>query len=225
MSRQVFSVIAGLLAAAAFALSPGTAAAQHHGGGGHGGGGHGGGGWHGGTAWHGGGWHDGGWHGGYYGHRGWGVGIGVSYPWYGYGGYWPGSYGYSYSPYYYSNNVYYDTSPYAADASYYYGATPAYSGVTSPGYAYGTTAPSAPTQDNTARVRVVVPDNARVWFNESATNQSGRVREFESPPLQPGRDYTYEVKAQWRDPDGNVVTRTRHVDVTANDSTTVDFTR
>jgi uncharacterized protein (TIGR03000 family) len=214
MYRQCLSVVAGLLAAAAFALSPGTATAQHHGGGhsggGHSGGGHSGGGWHGG----GGGWHGG----GHNGWGGWGVAIGLGYPyggwgWGGYGGY----YGYGYSPYYY------DSYPYYADTGDYYYSTPAYGDMTAPNYSYG--AASQPAADNEARLRVIVPPNARVWFDDKATSQTGPVRFFESPVLTPGRDYTYDVKAQWRDENGKDVTQTRHVDVRANSRVNVDFTR
>src|SRR5689334_2571038 len=56
MYKRSLAGVAGLLAAAAFALLPGTAAAQHRGGGGHATAGHGGGGsWHGSAGtWHGG---------------------------------------------------------------------------------------------------------------------------------------------------------------------------
>jgi uncharacterized protein (TIGR03000 family) len=216
MYKQCLSVVAGLLAVAAFALSPGTASAQHHGG-------HGGGGWHGGGGGgHGGGW--GGYRGGYYGgrgrDRGWGgvgIGIGLGYPWYGgYGGYgyYPGYYGgYGYSPYYYGgSDVYYDTTP------YYSGAMP----YDTPDYSYGS---RALVQDNAAHVRVVVPSGAKVWFDDRMTQQTGSVREFETPALTPGRDFSYDIKARWRDRDGKDVTLTRHVDVRANANVTVDFTR
>jgi uncharacterized protein (TIGR03000 family) len=51
------------------------------------------------------------------------------------------------------------------------------------------------------------------------------VRLFESPALTPGRDFNYEIKAQWRGADGKAVTRTRTVDVRANAHVNVDFTQ
>jgi uncharacterized protein (TIGR03000 family) len=216
MYRSILSVLAGLLAAAAFALTPGTALAQHHGGG-HPAGGHVGSGWHGGGgSWHGDGHHE---------HDGWGwggvgIGIGLGYPWYGYGGYRSRYYDYGYSPYYYGDTGFYDTTPYYyGSPTYDYNAMPAYGDVGNSGYAYGSTA-----QDNTARVRVIVPPDAKVWFNDRATKQAGGVREFETPALTPGRDFSYDVKAQWRDANGKDVTQTRHVDVRANSGVTVDFT-
>jgi uncharacterized protein (TIGR03000 family) len=129
----------------------------------------------------------------------------------------------TYSPSYFSGGTYPGAYPYAATASYpyYYGA-PAYAPVwSSANYSYGALVRP---RDNKAHIRVAVPADAEVWFGNAATQQSGAVRQFESPPLQPGREYTYEVKAQWKE-NGTEVTRTRHVDVTANGDTSVDFNR
>jgi hypothetical protein len=85
MSKLVKFFAITALIAGALAMTPGPAAAQHHGHGGHGGGGWhgGGGGWHGG----GGGWRGGGWRGGW----GWGPGLyWGGYPYYG-GGYYDDS--------------------------------------------------------------------------------------------------------------------------------------
>jgi uncharacterized protein (TIGR03000 family) len=90
---------------------------------------------------------------------------------------------------------------------------------------YGVSAPPAPVRSNTARIRLIVPAEAQVWFDNHATTQAGPERRFESPALAPGRQYTYAVKAQWRDASGKEVTRTRQVDVGANSEVTVDLTR
>jgi uncharacterized protein (TIGR03000 family) len=109
-----------------------------------------------------------------------------------------------------------------APVSYYYGTIP-YATMPPADYSYG--AYSRPAPDNLARVRVMVPSDAKVWFDGKATRQEGADRRFESPALTPGRAYSYEVKAQWRDRDGKEVTRTRRVDVSANSNLTVDFNR
>jgi uncharacterized protein (TIGR03000 family) len=108
---------------------------------------------------------------------------------------------------------------YAPSYGYYYGRLPI---VTAPraDYSYGAAA-----RDNLARVRVLVPAGAKVWFDGKATEQSGTERRFESPALTPGHAYSYDVKAQWRDKSGKEVTRSRRVDVSANANVTVDFTR
>jgi uncharacterized protein (TIGR03000 family) len=90
---------------------------------------------------------------------------------------------------------------------------------------YGVYAPPAPAPDNVARVRLIVPEGAKVWFGDKETKQAGTERRFESPALTPGRAYTYDVKVQWRGADGKDVTRTRQVDVSANANVTLDFTR
>jgi uncharacterized protein (TIGR03000 family) len=76
---------------------------------------------------------------------------------------------------------------------------------------------------NTAQVRVIVPtSDAKVWFDESPTRQRGRDRLFESPELKPGRQYSYDIKAQWKE-NGRDVSRVMHVGVRANAFVTVDF--
>jgi uncharacterized protein (TIGR03000 family) len=234
MYRYCFSVLAGLLATAAFTLTPSTALAQHRGGRG---GGHAVNTWRGGNNWRGSNWRGGnvGWRGSNWnrgwGNRGWGwggvgIGLGLGYPYYGYGGYYgsysPGFYTYS-TPYYYGDSGVYDTTPYYYDygtPTYDYNSTPAYSDMTNPAYSYGSTAPA---QDNEARIKVMVPQDAKVWFNGHLTKETGTVRDFDSPALAPGKDFTYDVKAQWRDQNGKEVTRTRQVNVRANSNVTVDF--
>jgi uncharacterized protein (TIGR03000 family) len=112
----------------------------------------------------------------------------------------------------------------APQGSYYYG-YPVYSSAPPANYSYGAYAPGSAVRDNTARIRVNVPAGAKLWFDDKPTMQTGAVRYFESPALKPGHEYSYEVKAQWRDADGKEVTRTRQVDVSANADASVDFTR
>src|SRR5581483_8997593 len=91
---------------------------------------------------------------------------------------------------------------------------PAYGDLTSPSFDAGAYAPPAPAVDNVARVHVIVPPDAKVWFNGSPTQNTGSDREFASPPLVPGQDYSYDITAQWTE-GGQEVTQTRHVDVRA----------
>jgi len=203
--RWVTITGAVLVAAAGLLLTPATAPAQH--GGGHGGGGHGGGG-------HGGGGHGGGYYGGGYGRGYYGGGYGRGY----YGrGYYPGYYG-GYYPGYYGNYDYapdYDT--YSAAPDYY--TTPAPDYGNAPDYG---TAPAAPSR-NTARVTIHVPDpNADIWFNGTKTAQKGTERVFESPELEPGRDFTYDVRARWME-DGREVEQDRKIEVHAGDRLTANF--
>jgi uncharacterized protein (TIGR03000 family) len=219
--RSIFFAAATCLAAALF---PVTAEAAH----GHGGGFHGGGGWHGG-GWHGGGWHGGGWRGGWGGDRSgyWG-GLGYrNYGWRGYGwGGWPlySSYAWSYPGYsyglgypYYGVN-YYDYTP------QYYDYAPGVYGSAYYSPAITTVQQSAPTvvQDNSVQITVRVPPDAMVWFDDYQTQQTGATREFQSPPLTLGRDYTYTVHARWME-NGRQVDRSRTIHVPAGAVLNVDM--
>ena len=196
---------------------------QHggHGGGGHGGGGHGGGGQGGGSSQHGGGgsWHGGGWDGGSGWHGGWDGGRG----WYGRGwyGWYPGFYGYRWGyPYYGSGYSYpYD---YSYGSSYPDYAWPYYGDGTNGGYGDDGTRLST-TDQNSAHIRVIVPADARVWFDDAPTQQTGSVRIFDTPTLEPGRSYSYQVRAQWTE-NGREVMQTRVARVHPGDAVTVDFT-
>lgn len=42
-----------------------------------------------------------------------------------------------------------------------------------------------------------VPEEAQIWFEGQPTVQKGDLRLFTSPPLTPGKDYTYTVRISW----------------------------
>jgi uncharacterized protein (TIGR03000 family) len=219
-------------AATAFAavLFPVTADAGHgggsHGGGSHGGGFHGGG-FHGGS-FHGGSFHGGSFHGGFNrgvahfgsGWRGYGFGY---YPWY---GYYPGYRSYAWYPGY----VNYGWDP--GYAMPYDDSMPIYqSGYHTPDDymppAPEDVSPSAPVPvpEKSVELTVRVPPDATVWFDDYRTQQSGATRQFRSPPLTPGRNYTYVIHARWRDGDGQMRDRFRTVHVHAGMSADVDMTQ
>jgi len=102
-------------------------------------------------------------------------------------------------------------------------ATPNYP-VQSPDYntIYPISPPLSAVTDNTARVEVRVPADARLTFDGQATAQTGSDRTFRSPPLEPGQDYVYEVQARW-DAAGRPVDQTRKVTVHAGDHVVVNF--
>lgn len=83
---------------------------------------------------------------------------------------------------------------------------------------------NAPAEDNTARVTVVVPEGAELWFNGAKTNQTGARREFATAPLTPGKDFRYRIKARWIE-DGKPIELTQTIKVRANSTQTVDFTQ
>jgi uncharacterized protein (TIGR03000 family) len=129
----------------------------------------------------------------------------------------------SYSPSYYSGPVAtYGGYPYAARSASYYNGADVSGFMSSANYSYGA---YSTTQQNVARIRLTVPTDAQVWFDNNATKQSGETRHFESPPLAPGHQYVYDIKVRWRDKDGREVTRTRQLNVSANAEVSADFTR
>jgi uncharacterized protein (TIGR03000 family) len=213
-----------LLTGATVLVTPGLG--QARGGGGHGGGGGGGhfGGGHVGVGHVGGGrvggyrgsFHNGGSYGRPYGHYGYGNygGYGYGYyPFYNTYGYdWPSS---TYGGGYYGS--YGDTTPSYPDDSYY--------SVTPPATNYQSiyTAPPAPAESDTnARLTVAAPANAEIWVGHSKTTSTGPVREYQSPPLAPGKHYTYDLKARWTE-NGHEVTQTQTVDVIAGGHVSVAF--
>jgi uncharacterized protein (TIGR03000 family) len=72
-------------------------------------------------------------------------------------------------------------------------------------------------------IRVRVPANAELWFEDSKTSQTGGERDFLSPPLETGRTFTYRVRARWTDADGAMIDRTMKVVVRAGRRSALDF--
>jgi uncharacterized protein (TIGR03000 family) len=79
-----------------------------------------------------------------------------------------------------------------------------------------------PAPGKNAHVTVYVRPDAELWFDKKKAKATGSVREFVTPDLAPGRQYTYEVRAVWRDK-GREVTQTRQAVVTAGADVEVDF--
>jgi uncharacterized protein (TIGR03000 family) len=81
---------------------------------------------------------------------------------------------------------------------------------------------SAVEPDPVAHVTVKVPVDAQVWFADTPTTSKGPLRQFNSPPLTPGSQYTYDVRASWNE-NGQAVTQTQHVEVSAGAHVNVSF--
>jgi uncharacterized protein (TIGR03000 family) len=165
-------------------------------------------GFHGGAGFHGGPGFRGGpcWHGGWCGRGGWGwyPGIGINLNFY------PGCYGPGYYPV---------DGPYVAPVV-----------VPPPGYQASYPPQSPPPggppapAENTARFQVRMPAGENeVWLNGVRTRQTGAQQWYKSPPMTPGEDYSYEVRARWTE-NGQTVERTRTVLIHANDRVTIDLT-
>jgi uncharacterized protein (TIGR03000 family) len=136
---------------------------------------------------------------------------------------WYGAYGWGYDPWYwwlYQDRWQYPSSylSYAAppvDYSSYY------SGPVEPAEAEPDDQATA-TDPNIVLLGVRVPADARVWIEGRLMNQSGPIRLFESPALEPDSDYHYEIQARWTE-GGKQVTRSRQVTVRAGDRIIVNF--
>ncbi len=75
------------------------------------------------------------------------------------------------------------------------------------------------------RLTVAVADPAAdVWVQKVATTQRGVERTFESPPVEAGRRYEYEIVARWTE-GGKDKAETRQVSATPGETVRVDFTR
>jgi uncharacterized protein (TIGR03000 family) len=153
-------------------------------------------------------------YGGYGGYGGYGLlgGLGVLGRGYGYGGY--GGYGGGYGGYGggYGYGGYPTTSYYAPTYNYYDSSN------YQPGYDQQQQPP------NNAQIRVTVPDpQAQVWFDGSATQQTGTERWFYTPPLQAGANNTYRIRASWMQ-GGQQQTQEKVINVNPGQMVNVDFT-
>lgn len=138
-----------------------------------------------------------------------------SQSYYGDRGYYPG-YGYSYAPGYYQTTPNYAVNP----PSYYYAAPSVQTSMTRVDQSYYS-GPQAAQQS--VILTVVVPTaDAQVWFGDTATTQQGTQRLFQSPALEPGKNFSYTIKARWMD-NGQVVDRERKLSVQAGQRVTVNF--
>lgn len=158
-------------------------------------------------------------------------------------------YGVSAYPYYYSSAyyvspsyytypryVYYPTYMYSYPAYSYSYTYPSYSSVTyvptersASYYAPSEIAPASSVSvmtnqdDRQALLRVRVPrEDARVWIENAPMRQGGTDRLFNSPPLDPGKDYSYTVRASWM-ANGQEVVREKEVRIRAGQQSAVNF--
>ena len=79
----------------------------------------------------------------------------------------------------------------------------------------------APGRD-TAVIKAHVPKDAELRFDGVPIKGAGEVRQFQSPPLQPGLRYAYTVEARWKE-GGRQVTQSRRLPVFAGANVDVSF--
>jgi uncharacterized protein (TIGR03000 family) len=116
----------------------------------------------------------------------------------------------SYSPSYYSSSIYPSSSGSYSD-SY---SVSSLTGNSS--YNYGTPSTAESSKKRSAAINLRVPNDAKVWFDQTQTKQTGTLRSFESPPLDAPWEYAYQIRIQWTR-DGKDMTVTRPVALHAGD--------
>lgn len=72
---------------------------------------------------------------------------------------------------------------------------------------------------------VRLPANAKLEIQGRLTTRTGENRRFVSPPLSPGKKYTYTLVATWTGPDGKEVRRVKDVQVFPGRTVEVDLTK
>jgi uncharacterized protein (TIGR03000 family) len=110
---------------------------------------------------------------------------------------------------------YYYASPYA---SYPFTDSGIYHRSTGSGYAYGAMDPNSALID----VKLGAAD-AQVSFDDTPTQQTGDMRQFITPSLEPGKNFSYMIHARWKQGDRDM-DDTRKVTVHAGERVKVDFT-
>jgi uncharacterized protein (TIGR03000 family) len=75
---------------------------------------------------------------------------------------------------------------------------------------------------DTAVITAHVPKDAELRFDGVKVTGTGPVRQFQSPPLQPGLRYAYTVEARWTE-GGRPVTQLRRLPVFAGSNVEVTF--
>jgi len=75
---------------------------------------------------------------------------------------------------------------------------------------------------NVARLKIEVPAEAEVRIEGQPTKQAGTTRWFETPPLQRGEEFVYDIQAQWQE-NGKPVVQKQQVKLQAGDQIVVQF--
>jgi uncharacterized protein (TIGR03000 family) len=90
----------------------------------------------------------------------------------------------------------------------------------------GEAAPATPRSTSNTRVdgllAVNVPDDAKIYVNGQATSSTGASRQYISRDLQPGFNYTYEVRAEVTR-DGRTVEQVKKIDLRAGETANLAF--
>jgi len=94
---------------------------------------------------------------------------------------------------------------------------------TNPGAANATVTPVVPQKPAPAILIVEVPPQATLWIEDQRMSQTGPVRSFQSPPLEPGKTYLYKIRLSWPGPNGQPITTEHEITVQAGQTQRIDF--
>lgn len=86
-----------------------------------------------------------------------------------------------------------------------------------------TAAPAVPQKPAPAILIIEVPPQATLWIEDQRMSQTGPVRSFQSPPLQPGKTYLYKIRLSWPGPNGQPITTEHEITVQAGQTQRIDF--
>jgi uncharacterized protein (TIGR03000 family) len=123
-----------------------------------------------------------------------------------------------------SNGGWRSRSYYAPPSTTYYNYAPAYTAsapITRRQSYYYAPAETSPV-NNRVTLNLTVPVDAKIWIEGSPTALGGWQRQFVSPPIEPGYNYTYHLQVSWMQ-GGREVTRNRQITVHAGDVIDVSF--
>jgi uncharacterized protein (TIGR03000 family) len=93
------------------------------------------------------------------------------------------------------------------------------------GYRPGDAANMPRSINDRAQLRISIPgERAEIWIEGQKSEQARRVEDYVSPPLTPGKQYFYEVRARWTDTAGKQVERTKSFPIVPGRPVLLDFT-
>jgi uncharacterized protein (TIGR03000 family) len=75
----------------------------------------------------------------------------------------------------------------------------------------------------TALLKVQVPHDAEIWLDGRKMRSTGLIRHYRTPPLDPTKEYAYEIRARWQF-DNKPIEDVRHITIRAGATVLVDFT-
>jgi uncharacterized protein (TIGR03000 family) len=76
---------------------------------------------------------------------------------------------------------------------------------------------------SSTRLTIAAPKDAEVWVEGTKLDAGSSIREFNTPPLDPGRQYRYTIRAKWVDADGQTVMQAQDVSFSAGNGVIVRF--